>query len=310
MTILKLHNIQKTYDEHLAFQCKQLEIDEGKRIGVAGETGSGKSTLLKIIAGLEKPDDGNAYLRNEDIYPKLDRLIPGHPEIAYLSQSFELPKFISVEDHLHVHPYSEKEIQTIAELCQIQHLLGKNTKALSGGERQRVALAKVLLSKPTVLLLDEPFSNLDPHHKRVIKQVINQIENEIKTTIIMVSHEPADLLPWADEILILRDSNIIQQGPPKEIYFHPQDEHIAGLFGSFQLIEPAKWGNVKGAIVRPEQFQLNNHGLKGEVRNVQFVGHTEELTVKIAEEEIIVKSEVGKHKVGDQVSVSLRSTDS
>ncbi|WP_421765417.1 ATP-binding cassette domain-containing protein [Ekhidna sp.] len=310
MSILKLHNIQKTYaDNRIAFRCDDFELDEGSRIGIAGETGSGKSTLLKIIAGLEKPDSGDALLNGEEIYPKLDRLIAGHPEIAYLSQSFELPKFISVNEYLSVHPYTVEDVNQIAKLCQIANLLEKNTKALSGGERQRVALAKVLLRKPTILLLDEPFSNLDPHHKRIIKQVINQIEKEIETTIMMVSHEPTDLLPWADKIMVLKDGKILQEGTPRQIYFQPRNEHIAGLFGSFQKLDNSQWGDMNKTIVRPEQFQLNDHGVKGEVVSIHFVGNNEELVIKTIKEEIVVKSEVGRYEVGDEVKVSLKSID-
>ncbi|MEO9870968.1 ABC transporter ATP-binding protein [Ekhidna sp.] len=308
MAKLKLHNIRKTFDgQRDAFDCSFLEVDEGSRIGIAGETGSGKSTLLKIIAGLEKPNEGEVLLGQENIYPKLDRLIPGHPKMAYLSQSFELPKFISVEDFLLVHPYSDEEVSRMAELCRIEDLLDKDTRALSGGERQRIALAKVLMKEPEILLLDEPFSNLDTHHKHKMKSVINNIDEEIKATILMVSHESTDLLPWSEEILVLKEGEIVQQGNPKEIYFHPANEYVAGLFGDYQLIDPKRWLEVEGdeRIVRPEQFQLNDHGKKGQIINIQFKGNHEELVIKVADEIVFTSSLPGKYEIGDDIHVSL-----
>ena len=119
-----MHNLKKSYDpSKVAFRCKSLHINEGLKVGLAGETGSGKSTMLRMIGGLEKPDQGTIFFGEKDVYPKLDRLIAGHPNIAYLSQSFELPKFISVEEFLYVHPYDDEEVDRVAELCDIVHLL-------------------------------------------------------------------------------------------------------------------------------------------------------------------------------------------
>ena len=124
MSFLKLQNIQKSYSqERKAFACPSLEISKGKKIGIAGETGSGKSTLLKIIAGLEKPDEGEVLMDSKSVYPKLDRLIPGHPEMAYLSQSFELPKFIKVIEYLKTNSIEEERFDQVTNLCRVKQLL-------------------------------------------------------------------------------------------------------------------------------------------------------------------------------------------
>ncbi|SNS72504.1 iron(III) transport system ATP-binding protein [Ekhidna lutea] len=311
MSFLKLQNIQKSYSqERKAFACPSLEISKGGKVGIAGETGSGKSTLLKIIAGLEKPDEGEVFMDNESVYPKLDRLIPGHPEIAYLSQSFELPKFIKVIEFLHSSSIEEERFDQITRLCRVKGLLDKDTFALSGGERQRVALAKVILKEPVVLLLDEPYSNLDPHHERIIKEVIRDISKETDATILMVSHDPSDLLPWADKVLILKDGEIAQIGAPKEVYYKPVNEYTAGLFGDFQKLDGSKWSSLKqDLIVRPEQLTLNNHGKTGEVQAVYFHGNHELIEVKTDNETIQALASPGTYQKGDKVGVSIKLSD-
>ena len=294
----------------MAFTCASLEIDKGQKIGIAGETGSGKSTLLRIIGGLEKPDGGDVFFENESVYPKLDRLIPGHPQMAYLSQAFELPKFISVNEFLDTAGLEQDQIDKVAAICRIGALLEKNTRELSGGERQRVALAKTILKQPDVLLLDEPFSNLDPHHERILKEVINDISNETGSTVLMVSHDPTDLLPWADQILVLRNGEIVQRGMSKDVYYKPKNEYIAGLFGNFQKLDSSKWSIIdNNAIVRPEQFMLNNHGKSGVVESVQFHGSHEVVSIKTDGEVIQALVPSGAYKKGDKVGVSLASTD-
>lgn len=311
MSFLKLHNIKKSYvSDRPAFACSSLEVGKGRKIGIAGETGSGKSTLLRIIGGLEKPDEGDVLMDGTSVYPKLDRLIPGHPQMAYLSQSFELPKFIKVVEFLLSNSIDEEWFDQVIRLCRVTALLEKDTLALSGGERQRVALAKVILQEPVVLLLDEPYSNLDPHHERIIKEVIDDIGKETDATILMVSHDPSDLLPWADEILVLKEGEITQKNLPKLIYHSPSNDYVAGLFGAYQVIDGTKWSlPSQQLIVRPEQFMLNNHGKAGEVKAVHFHGNYELIEVKTAHETIQALSSPGTYQKGDKVGVSLILTD-
>ncbi len=310
MTQIKLQHIEKTFAaERTAFQCEQLLISAGSKVGIAGETGSGKSTLLKIIAGLEKPDLGETLFNSEPIYPKLDRLIPGHPEMAYLSQSFELPKFVTVYEFLDDRLNDETDILRITEICRISHLIEKDTGALSGGERQRVALAKILLKRPKVLLLDEPYSNLDPHHKRDMKEVIEEIGSETGATILMVSHEPTDLLPWADEILVLKGSKIVQKAEPNQIYLNPEDVYVAGLFGEYQIIDEKKWKIGDGnRILRPEQFTIGKKGKEGIVKSIRYQGSHDLLFVKIDDDLIKVRSKSGDLKVGESIGLSLETS--
>jgi ABC-type sulfate/molybdate transport systems ATPase subunit len=211
---------------------------KGQRLAIIGETGSGKSNLLKMIAGLVAPPQGTIYFEGQRVPGPLERLIPGQPGIAYLSQHFELWHNYRVSEVLsYANDLDSEEAATLYRLCDIAHLLDRRTDQLSGGERQRIALARLLVRPPRLLLLDEPFSNLDMIHKRSLKQTIRDTAAHFGISSILVSHDPPDILSWADEVLILRDGQLIQQGPPLEVYTRPNDEYAAALLGDYTLTD-------------------------------------------------------------------------
>ena len=252
----------------------RMVLAKGWKVGIAGETGSGKTSLLKTIAGLMP--GGRVFFEGQRVLGPLEKLIPGHAGIAYLSQQFELPQHLRVEQVLeYANELPEEEAQALFRVCQIDHLMKRKTHQLSGGERQRIALAKLLIASPKLLLLDEPFSNLDMIHKEVLKSVIRDIGQRLDITCMLVSHDPLDTLSWADEILVLRDGKVVQQGSPMRVYQTPVDEYVAGLFGKYNLID--------GKIVRPEEIRVfsadRSGALKGEVEAVSFWGSFFEATV-------------------------------
>jgi len=290
----------------ISFQQERFE-----KIVIAGETGSGKSTLLRIVAGLDQPDTGKVMMNGSSING-LDSLIPGHPEIAYLSQQFELPKFIRVEQALeYANKLSSKEAMKLYRICQVDHLLKRKTHELSGGEQQRIALARLLCSKPKLLLLDEPYSNLDRMVKGVLKEVVEDIRTKLKTTIILVSHDPLDILSWADRIVVMQSSKVIQQGTPKEIYRQPVDEYAAGLFGPYSLLTTAQrkaFGiQQKVLLARPEDFKIakSKKSVRGKVTGCNFLGNQFELEVKVKDATIKV-AHAQSIRAGDQVMVQYR----
>ena len=307
MQLISLKKVSKTYGHKRALHIHELNLTKGMKLGIAGETGSGKSTLLRVICGLLKPEAGKVLYKGESVYPKLDRLIPGHPEMAYLSQSFALPRFITVADFLEGNTLTAPDVIPVAEMCSIGDLKSKNTQQLSGGEKQRVALAKVLLKEPDVLLLDEPYSSLDTHHKQIMKHVIEAVSEQTKVTIILVSHHPGDLLPWADDILVLREGVIQQSGTPETIYFNPLDGYVAGLFGAYQELTIDSLA-IQNRIVRPEQWQLvndRNEGNRGSVIKVAFYGSHDLLSVSIKDTIFYAHAPVGRYKENEEVGVKL-----
>ena len=237
MSLLKVENISYYNGNANALNNISFNQNSFEKIVIAGETGSGKTTLLQCIAGLLQPQKGNVFINGERVLGPLEKLLPGHKQIAYLSQHFELRFNYKVYEQLEMYnQLDEKYAENIYRICHIEHLLKRRVEELSGGERQRVALARLLGTKPKLLLLDEPYSNLDAAHKKTIKQVIEDISKALAITCIIVSHDAADSLSWADRIIIMKDGSIIQDASPKEIYYTPFNEYCAGLFGDYNLL--------------------------------------------------------------------------
>lgn len=295
MTFLNISNINKVGLGNFKLENISFLQSKNQKVALAGETGSGKSTLLKIIAGLEQPDDGEVLFREERVHGPVETLVPGHPSIAYLSQEFELPKFLRVDQILsYANKLSEENASSLFEVCEISHLMERKTNELSGGEKQRIALAKLLIGSPQLLLLDEPFSNLDIIHKTTLKKVLNSICDELKITCILVSHDPLDTLSWADKILVMKDGKIVQQGSPKKIYSKPLNEYIAGLFGSYNVLTGEQsliLGRTLGiktknskSIIRPENIKLTakkKNSIEGKVKKIKYFGGYHELNISV-----------------------------
>ena len=206
MALLQLLNVSRKESGIAAVEKISFTQQRLQKIAIAGETGSGKTTLLKLIAGLIQPTSGEIKFEGKRVEGPLEKLLPGHPQIAYLSQHFELRNNYRVEEELEAkNLLTEIEADTIYKVCRIQHLLKRKTDQLSGGERQRIVLARLLTTSPELLLLDEPFSNLDAVHKNIIKDVINDISVQMNITCIMVSHDAPDILSWAERILVMKD---------------------------------------------------------------------------------------------------------
>ncbi|HJV18728.1 MAG TPA: ABC transporter ATP-binding protein [Sediminibacterium sp.] len=292
-----------------------------QRIAIAGETGSGKSTLLKMVAGLIQPDSGVVLFEGERVLGPPERLLPGHPEIAYLSQHFELRNNYRIEELLAMaNKLPQAEADMVYVICQIQHLLKRKTNELSGGEKQRIALAGLLTTSPGLLLLDEPFSNLDRVHKETIKSVIEDIGNKLHITCILVSHDAADTLSWADRIMIMRNGSLVQEGTPHQLYYHPVDEYTAALLGEYNLIDtnlyPAFINMLgesvagKRVLLRPEQLSfgsVTDTSVAGTVQQVYFYGSYYMVHVLADGLPVKIRTSTYLFNPGEQVQLILKS---
>ena len=269
-----------------------FELAAGRRLAVAGASGAGKSTLLQLLAGLVQPSTGEVRVAGQRIRRPADALVPGHPGVAYLSQKSELPKFLRVEQVLrYASQRPAAETQQLLALCRIAHLLARKTHELSGGEQQRVALARLLLGAPRLLLLDEPFSNLDRGHKRELQQVLEDVGNQLNITSILVSHDATDTLGWADELLVLRRGQVVQRGTPQQLYQRPASAYVGGLLGDFSLLhgpdrpDQATAAPATALLLRPEQLRLGQPGAAGQpgrVRAVRYQGSHYEVEMQLA----------------------------
>lgn len=304
------------------FQLIDITFTQRKfqRIAIAGETGSGKSTLLKIIAGLIQPDQGEVIFKGEKVKGPDETLVPGHSSIAYLSQDYDLAKFLTVEQVLsYANVLSDESAQIVFEVCRISHLLCRKTDQLSGGERQRIAIARLLVSAPDLLLLDEPYSNLDVAYKRILQDVIRDIGRKLKISCILVSHDPADTLSWASKILVMRAGKIIQKGPPEKIYRQPVDEYTAALFGRYNLFTYDSFPQLydlfkikernRKLLVRPEHFHIvprNSKAFPAIVKNVHFYGNCYEVEVVLpSDTHTTIQVAENKFAKGDRIHLTV-----
>jgi len=323
MALLNLAGISKQERGDSILKDISFQQEALNKMAIVGETGSGKSTLLKIIAGFIQPDSGEVFFEGEKVKGPLDVLIPGHPGIAYLSQHFELRNNYWVEEVLlYTNKQTETEAEKLFKICRIDHLLKRRTNQLSGGEKQRIALAKLLLTSPKLLLLDEPFSNLDMIHSNIIRSVIHDISTQLQISCILVSHDPLDILSWADEILMMKDGEIVQSGSPVEVYRHPINEYVAGLLGPYNLLSASEVKyflpeleineQSKKALLRPEQIKISSNqekALNAVVQNQNYYGHYSELEVKLGDKILKVKTEQGSYQKADTVFITLSKDD-
>jgi len=304
MHVLTVEDISKEEEGRTLVKEVCFSIDAFKKVALMGETGSGKSTVMKMIAGLVQASSGNAYCEGQRIKGPDEVLLPGHPAIAYLSQHFELRNNYRVHELLEMaNKMEDKEAAEIYLICRINHLLDRKVHQLSGGERQRIALARLLVGKPRLLLLDEPFTNLDLFNNRIINEVIHQVCNKMAITCVLVSHDPVAVLSWADELLIMKHGQLVFQGSPKEAYARPQEEYIAGLLGEYTLISPEQKMLYKlfgveetgeTIFIRPEKIGIGSDattGISGTVLEVKFLGAHYRLLIKTSEMNLIAHAE-------------------
>lgn len=305
MNLITVKGVSKYKGEELILDSIDLSQLPMQNLAIAGETGSGKSTLLKIIAGLIQPDAGEVYFQQEKVLGPNEQLIPGHASIGYLSQHFELRNNYRVEELLeYANKIGEHDACSLFELCQINHLLKRKTDQLSGGEKQRIAIARLLISSPRLLILDEPYSNLDMEHKNTIKSVIKEIDERLNISCILVSHDPGDILSWADKVIVLKEGKIVQQGSPQDIYAHPVNEYVAGLFGKYNIIGL----HDERLLIRPEQLKIvtdNYNALKGTIQHIYYYGSYFEIEILVNDQLLLTRSMELKNKIGDNVLLEI-----
>ena len=317
MSILEVSEVERIIAESFSLKDISFNLDKGQKLGIAGATGSGKSTLLKIIAGLDDADSGIIHFETKKVKGPKYRLIPGQPGIAYLSQHYELRNHYRMEELLeYANTMTEERARQLFELCKISHLLKRNTFQLSGGEKQRIALARLLLTAPSLLILDEPFSNLDLIHKSILKKVLEDIGQELGLTCIIASHDPLDLLSWADKMIIIKNGTLLQEGSPKDIYFHPVEEYAGALLGKYNLLTEAtaKLFNADIALngqqlfIRPEQFIISTqkkNSVEGIIETITFYGNYHELTIKVDQQNVKVIATKSQYKTGQKIYLQL-----
>ena len=239
--ISKIYNDPKTGKQFYAVHDVSLNIEPGSFVTLLGPSGCGKTTTLRMIAGFESPDEGEIYLGKEPI----NALTPNKRDTAMVFQSYALFPHYNVYDNvayglrLRKVPKSEmhERIEKILDLVELSGMEQRMTNQLSGGQQQRVALARAMVVEPSVLLFDEPLSNLDAKLRVSMRTEIRRIQQQLGITAVYVTHDQAEAMAISDSIIIMNKGVIAQMGTPEEVYYHPSSEFVADFIGEVNFLE-------------------------------------------------------------------------
>ncbi len=307
---IKFLNVTKLYKNVVAVNNLNLDIHDGEFLVVLGPSGSGKSTTLNMLAGLEMPTAGYVFFNERAV----NTIPPGKRDIALVFQNYALYPHMKSYDNIAfpLKVRKEKDIHqrvlNTAEILGLGAFLEKYPRELSGGQRQRVALARALVRNPSVFLMDEPLSNLDPPLRHSAREELKKLQRQRNITTTYVTHDQTEALTLGDRIVILNVGNLQQVGTPSEIYENPQNTFVAGFIGtppmnmiqiqkhtsnSFRIgdgiIEypiplPDKEGLILG--IRPEKLTLvtppASLTIPGTIEYVEYLGHESISHIKIA----------------------------
>lgn len=238
MSHVTLKNITKHFRSVTALEHVSFHVNDGEFFVLLGPTGAGKTTTLRVIAGLEKQDEGTVSFDGEQI----DLLTPADRDVAFVFQQYSLYPTMSVYDNLAFplrspirripEPEIKRKIHDAAGILRIDHLLERKTARLSGGEMQRVSIGRAIVREPRVFLMDEPLSNLDAKLREALRIELKHIQKTLGKTIIYVTHDQIEALTMADRIAVLHEGRIIQEGNPDDIYDRPATTFVAQLVGT------------------------------------------------------------------------------
>ena len=311
MNTLELTSLYKSFGSRAALENVNLSVPAGSRTAIVGPSGSGKTTLLRMIAGFEFPDKGSISLNGQTLVNGSTE-VPAHQRlIGYVPQDGALFPHMTVADNIGFGlPGSAASKQDrIAELMDMvaldAHMKRRWPHELSGGQQQRVALARALAQKPRLMLLDEPFSALDTGLRASMRKAVARLLSDAGITTILVTHDQAEALSFADQLAVMRQGRLVQAGRPLDLYLRPHDEETALFLGDAVVIPAWVEGGVatcelgrihvhntghSGAaqiMLRPEQLQLSSQlqervdGCLGVVTECDFGGNTCTLTVEL-----------------------------
>lgn len=238
MATLELKQIRKTYPkaEQETLKGIDINIDSGEFLILVGPSGCGKSTLMNTIAGLENISSGEIVIDGNDV----SEVEPKDRDIAMVFQSYALYPNMTVRGNIEFGlkirkmPKAEidAEVERVATMLQIDHLLDRKPSQLSGGQRQRVAMGRALTTPSKLYLFDEPLSNLDAKLRVEMRHQIKRLHQQLKTTIVYVTHDQIEAMTLADRIAVMKDGELQQLGTPQEIYNKPTNMFVAGFMGS------------------------------------------------------------------------------
>ena len=323
MSFVSVEHLQKSYSGTPVFSDINCSIAKGEFVTLLGPSGCGKSTLLRCIAGLTPVDGGRILLDGEDIVP----LSPQKRGIGMVFQSYALFPNMTVEQNVafglrmqKVKPDdSHKRVAEVLQLVELNDFAKRYPHQLSGGQCQRVALARSLVTRPRLLLLDEPLSALDARIRKHLREQIRNIQRELGLTTIFVTHDQEEALVMSDRIFLMNQGRIVQSGNAQTLYAAPVDVFAAGFIGNYNLLDPETASRLlqrpinSRIAIRPETVGLSLQGeLDGVILNHSLLGNVIRYRVEARGVQLIVdvlnRAPGDLYPDGQRVALSIDSS--
>ncbi|MFQ6241626.1 ABC transporter ATP-binding protein [Sinorhizobium meliloti] len=297
MTELVVSNVQKWLGGLQILKGASFTAQRGSIVALLGASGSGKTTLLRCVAGLEQPEVGQIVIGGKTVLDGENKLAlpPEQRNIGLVFQSYALWPHRTVKENVGyglklrgvAQADLERRVQAILERMGLGHLADRFPSQLSGGQQQRVAICRALVYEPRVLLLDEPLSNLDAKLREEARYWIRKLILDLEICAILVTHDQSEALAAADNILLLQDGRIVQQGGPQEIYSNPNSFYSADFLGANNIVK-AKVKTVEG---RATVIGGDNWSLDGTVREASGLSASQDARAVIRVEQISVSDQ-------------------
>lgn len=328
MPAVRLHNISRNFDGVRAVDNVSLDVAEGEFFAMLGPSGSGKTTCLRLIGGFERPDVGQI-----SIFGQQSENLPAYRRpVNTVFQDYALFPHMNVLENVSYglllkgvnRPEREKRAREALEMMRLSGTEKRRIGQLSGGQRQRMALARALVNKPKVLLLDEPLGALDLKLREQMQEELKTLQQSLKITFIFVTHDQTEALSLADRVAVFNEGKVVQVGTPEEVYRAPRNKFVASFVGSSNLLPPSSphAGNVQKnwASIRPERIQLLADGtappngsttVNAVITNIQYHGRTKLISARAGDVKIRadLPAEEAGHEVGHTVRMNWRPAD-
>ena len=299
---LSVHGVIKRFGTLTAVDGADVGVAEGGVLALLGPSGCGKTTLLRLIAGFEAPDAGSIELDGRTLVSEGVFVPPDKRRISMVFQDFALFPHMNVRANVAFGlPRGADKRARVAELLGLVDLEGLDARMphqLSGGQQQRVALARALAAEPEIMLLDEPFSNLDPSIRARVRAEVKALIHQIGITAVFVTHDQEEALSVADRVAVMMDGRILQSGPPADVYTHPVSRAVGEFVGNANVVEgtvedsmldcelgrlpvDAGFNGKADVMVRAESLVLSEgDGVPAEVIGIEYYGHDQMVTVR------------------------------
>jgi iron(III) transport system ATP-binding protein len=263
------HAVSKRFGDVVAVDRAELCVERGEFVALLGPSGCGKTTLLRLIAGFEAPDGGEILLEERPVAGGGAWLAPEKRRVGLVFQDYALFPHLTVAENIGFGVARRERAQRLREVLELVGLPGYEARyphELSGGQQQRVALARALAPRPSIVLLDEPWSNIDPLLRGAMREELAQILRAAAVTVVLVTHDREEAFSIADRVALMLEGTIVQAGTPEEIYLHPADRWSAEFSGAGNFLP----GRVSDGLVETlvGRFQVANGGAKSEAVEV------------------------------------------